>query len=106
MKIMGKTEEKTMTQGNFIDDLTKCLNDVMPQGVREAQKDLEKNIHAVIQAALAKFNVVTREEFDAQAGVLAKTRHKLEMLEKHVAELEKKKHSRTSSTKSHQKGRV
>lgn len=87
-----------MKQGNFIDDLTKCLNEMMPSSMREAQKDVEKNIHAALQAAFSKLDLVTREEFDAQANVLAKTRHKLETLEKHVAELEKKKHPKGHGT--------
>ena len=94
-----------MIPGNFIDDLAKCLNEMIPPGVRDAQKDVEKNIRAVMQSAFAKLDLVTREEFDAQTEVLAKTRRKLETLEKHVAELEGKKHSQTSHTKSHQKGR-
>jgi BMFP domain-containing protein YqiC len=88
-----------MKQGNFIDDLTKRLHEAMPPGIREIQKDWEKNIHAIMQAAFAKLDLVTREEFDAQASVLAKTRHKLEMLEKRVAELEKKRRPQTAHTK-------
>lgn len=87
-----------MKQGNFIDDLAKCLSEAtkrfqesMPSGVREAQKDLEKNFHAILQNVFSSLDLVTREEFDAQANVLSKTRHKLETLEKHVAELEKKR---------------
>jgi len=94
-----------MKQGNFIDDFAKCLNDMMPKSVREAQKDLEKNIRAAMQAAFAKLDLVTREEFDVQSNVLAKTRHKLEMLEKHIAELEKKRHSSIASKKNQQKER-
>lgn len=80
-----------MIQGNFIDDLAKCLNEMIPPGVRDAQKDVEKNIRAVMQSAFAKLDLVTREEFDAQAKVLAKTRRKLEKLEEHLAKLEEKR---------------
>jgi BMFP domain-containing protein YqiC len=87
-----------MKHGNFIDDLSKCLGDAvkrvqhaMPTGVREAQKDLEKNFHGILQNAFAKLDLITREEFDIQANVLARTRRKLETLEKHVAELENKR---------------
>ena len=51
-------------------------------------KDIERNVKAVLQSGLARLDLVTREEFDTQARVLAKTREKLERLETRVAELE------------------
>jgi len=47
-----------------------------------------KQLHAALQAALSKLNLVSREEFDAQSAVLQRTREKLEALEKQVAMLE------------------
>ena len=51
-------------------------------------KDIEKNVKAMLQGGLARLDVVSREEFDTQAQVLAKTREKLERLEARVTELE------------------
>lgn len=51
-------------------------------------KDIEKNVRAVLQSGLSRLDLVTREEFDTQARVLAKTREKLERLETRVAQLE------------------
>ena len=51
-------------------------------------KDIEKNVKALLQGGLARLDVVTRAEFEIQAGVLLKTREKLERLEARVAELE------------------
>jgi BMFP domain-containing protein YqiC len=51
-------------------------------------KDIEKNVKALLQGGLAKLDVVPRAEFDVQAKVLARTREKLEALERQVAELE------------------
>ena len=51
-------------------------------------KDLEKNVKAMMSQGFAKLDLVTREEFDIQAQVLAKTRAKLEALEARVAALE------------------
>ena len=51
--------------------------------------DLEKHFHELIKSTLHKLNLVTREEFDVQTRVLAKTRAKLEELEKKLSELEK-----------------
>jgi len=50
--------------------------------------DIEKNVKAMLQGGLARLDLVTREEFDTQARVLATTREKLERLETRVAELE------------------
>lgn len=51
-------------------------------------KDIEKNVRAALQGGLSRLDLVTREEFDTQARVLAKTREKLERLETRVAQLE------------------
>lgn len=73
-----------------LDDLTDRLIDLLPTGVREMQDDLEKNVRALMQGTFAKMNLVTREEFDVQTAVLARTREKLEALEKQLADLESK----------------
>ena len=77
-----------MFDTKFIDDLARQISDKIPAGIKGAQQDLEKNIHTVLQAALSKLDLVTREEFDVQTRVLARTREKLEQLEKTVAALE------------------
>lgn len=51
--------------------------------------DLDKHFRELLKSTLNKLNLVTREEFDIQSKVLAKTRAKLEEFEKRVAELEK-----------------
>ena len=56
-------------------------------------KDLEKNFRGMLSSTFAKLELVTREEYDVQARVLARAREKLAALEARVAELEKK-HSR------------
>lgn len=53
-------------------------------------KDIEKNVKAMLGQSLAKLNLVTREEFDLQSQVLARTRAKLEALEERLAKLEAK----------------
>jgi BMFP domain-containing protein YqiC len=47
-----------------------------------------RELHIALQAALARLDLVTREEFDAQAAVLQRTRQKLELLERELARLE------------------
>lgn len=51
--------------------------------------DIEKNMRSMMSSFFAKLDLVTREEFDIQTQVLAKTREKLEALEARVGELEK-----------------
>jgi ubiquinone biosynthesis accessory factor UbiK len=52
-------------------------------------KDFEKNAKALMSGFLAKLDLVTREEFDIQSQVLARTREKLKDLEARVEALEK-----------------
>lgn len=50
--------------------------------------EIEKNLRAALASAFARLDLVTREEFDVQREVLARTRAKLEALEARAAELE------------------
>lgn len=79
-----------MIDPKMLDDLAKRLAQAVPIGVRELQQDLEKNFQATLNSAFTKLNLVTREEFDVQAAVLARTRAKVDALEKQVADLERR----------------
>ena len=59
-------------------------------------KDIEKNMRALLAQGFAKLDLVTREEFDVQTQVLARTREKLAALEALVAELEAQRNKTTS----------
>lgn len=50
----------------------------------------KREFQLTLQSTLAKLNLVTREEFDAQAAVLQRTRQKLEALELRCAEIEQR----------------
>ena len=71
-----------------IDDIANRLAGAIPPGLNNIKDDLEKTFQAILQGALGKLDLVTREEFEVQKLVLAKTRSKLEDLEKRVAEME------------------
>jgi BMFP domain-containing protein YqiC len=71
-----------------IDDIANRLASAIPPGLSSLKEDMEKNFHAILQSALGKLDLVTREEFEVQKAVLAKTRSKLEDLEKRVADIE------------------
>lgn len=73
-----------------IDDIANRLASALPPGLSSMKDDMEKNFHAILQGALGKLDLVTREEFEVQKAVLAKTRTKLEALEKTVADIEQK----------------
>lgn len=77
-----------MTDPKILDDLAQRLADALPGGLRDLQQDAEKNIRAALSGAFAKLDLVTREEFEVQAMVLARTRAKIDALEKQVAALE------------------
>ena len=51
-------------------------------------RGIEKNVRAMMQSALQKLDLVTREEFDVQQEVLLRTREKLTGLETRLAQLE------------------
>jgi hypothetical protein len=72
----------------LIDDLARRLAGSVPEGVSALRRDLEQNFKGVLSSGLAKFDLVTREEFDVQAAVLKRTREKLTALERRLAELE------------------
>ncbi len=74
---------------NSIEDLARTLAEAVPEGLRAVQKDLEENFRSVLKTGLGKLDLVTREEFEVQEAVLARTREKLEALEERLREYEK-----------------
>lgn len=72
-----------------VESLASKLAEAVPEGLRSMREDLESNFRAVLRSSLSKLDLVTREEFDVQEAVLAKTRDKLEALEARLQELEK-----------------
>lgn len=77
-----------MVDPKIFEELARRLADAVPSGVKELQRDLEKNFYAILQSAFSKLDLVTREEFEVQRRVLEKTRQKLDQLEFKVAEFE------------------
>jgi BMFP domain-containing protein YqiC len=71
-----------------IDDLARRLSGLVPPALREGREELQDNFKAALQAGLAKLDLVTREEFDVQRAVLAKTRAQLDELRALVEQLE------------------
>jgi len=74
-----------MDKPQFFEDIQAKINKAIENS---PAKDIEKNVKAMLSQGFSKLDLVTREEFDIQAQVLAKTRARLEELEARVAELE------------------
>ncbi|MGQ9686795.1 MAG: accessory factor UbiK family protein [Thiobacillaceae bacterium] len=74
-----------MLKQKLIEEFTARISEVL---AASPAKDLEKNLKATLAALFAKLDLVTREEFDVQAQVLARTREQLGALEARLAKLE------------------
>ena len=71
-----------------LNDLLRGVVDALPAGMSDVRADIEKNLRASFNSTYARFNLVTREEFDVQSEVLARTRAKLRAMEEKVSALE------------------
>ncbi len=74
-----------MLDPKFLDDLAARLADL---AARRPGPELEKNARALLNGFFTRLDFVSREEFEVQREVLARTRAKLEALEARLAELE------------------
>lgn len=74
-----------MTTPRFFEEIQRRIAEL---AATSPAKDLERNVKAMLSSTFNKLELVSREEFDVQAKVLARTRERLEALEKRVAELE------------------
>jgi BMFP domain-containing protein YqiC len=86
-----------MDMNNFFNDIQGKINQALES---TPAKDIERNVKAMMTQGFSKLDLVTREEFDIQAQVLAKTRAKLEALELRVVELEARLAGQGSATSS------
>ncbi|CAN8141905.1 Ubiquinone biosynthesis accessory factor UbiK [uncultured Thiomicrorhabdus sp.] len=73
-----------------LEEAAKKLAEAIPPGFAEFPEEGKKQIQLNLQRVLERMDLVSREEFDVQKAVLAKTRARLELLETRVAELEQK----------------
>lgn len=73
-----------------LDDLARRLAEAVPEPMRNLGRDLEANFKAVLQAQFAKLDLVSRNEFDVQAGLLARTQAALASMEQRLKDIESK----------------
>ena len=74
-------------QQQHINQLADKIESLLPSGLKQVKSDFDDKLKKLLQQQLTKMNFVSREEFDIQSKVLARTREKLEQLEKRVQEL-------------------
>lgn len=76
----------SMMKSELIERVLAAIRTAVPA---DAVHDVEKNARAGLDALLSRMDLVTREEFEVQQAVLARTRALLEKLEAQVAALER-----------------
>ena len=77
-----------MAKSFNIEQLLQSILKTLPADGQAIQDELKDNLRSTLAASLARMNIVSREEFDAQAELLQRTRIKLAELEKHLESLE------------------
>ena len=79
-----------MIDNQTINRLSTKINELLPPGLQQTKADFDARLKSLLQQQLANYEMVSREEFDIQARVLARTREKLEAIEARLKELEQR----------------
>ncbi|HER34297.1 MAG: accessory factor UbiK family protein [Halothiobacillaceae bacterium] len=91
-----------MSISHTIEELSQRIEQAMPESLREGKQEFEKAVRQAVSNGFSRMDLVTREEFDVQTQVLARTRAKLEALEQRVSDLERRLDGRRSHPDSEQ----
>jgi len=70
------------------DDLVRRITASLPASVQNLQKDIERQVRSALQQGFERMDLVTREDFAAQAAILERTQAQLRALEQRVTYLE------------------
>jgi BMFP domain-containing protein YqiC len=70
-----------------LEELAKNLIAILPPSLQNLEKDIQQQFKEILQSTFARLDLVTRDEFDIQVKVLARTREKLDALQMHVESL-------------------
>ncbi len=76
---------ENMNRNSWLDEVQKNLSDLI---ARSPAADLQRNVKAMMTDAFNRLDLVTREEFDVQVELLARTRARLEELEARLNQME------------------
>lgn len=77
------------------DDLATKLFAALPTNFQNFEKEIQQKFKEILQATFARMDLITREEFDVQTKVLARTREKLDALQSQVDSLLAKKNEKS-----------
>jgi BMFP domain-containing protein YqiC len=77
-----------MLESQKLEELAARLAAVLPPGLSGLRRELEDNFRAVLRANLERFDLVSRERFDVQAQLLARSLSRIEGLEQRLQQLE------------------
>ncbi len=73
-----------MFNAKQLEDLAKNLFSALPTSLQNLETDIQQQFKEILHATFTRMDLVTREEFDVQIKVLARTREKIELLQKQV----------------------
>ncbi len=74
-------------QTQYINQLAEQIESLLPPGLKQVKQDFDEKLKKLLQQQLSDMDFVSREEFDIQSKVLARTRQKLEQLEQKIEQL-------------------
>ncbi len=74
-------------QPQYINQLAEQIESLLPPGLKQVKQDFDEKLKKLLQQQLSELDFVSREEFDIQSKVLARTRQKLEQLEERLEQL-------------------
>ncbi len=78
-------------KASIVNDIISKINEHMPPALKDCGEEFERSFRSALEAVLSKLDLVTREEFDIQCELLARTREKVDNLEEQVSKLVNKK---------------
>jgi BMFP domain-containing protein YqiC len=78
-----------MFDPQYFEDVAKKLYSALPTSLQNFENDIQQKFKEILQATFSRLDLVTREEFDVQMKVLARTREKMDKLESQIQHLVK-----------------
>ncbi len=67
-----------------LEDLAKNLFSALPVSLQNLEADIQQQFKEILNAAFSRMDLVTRDEFDVQVKVLARTREKIDLLQTQI----------------------
>ena len=71
-----------------IDEMARKLASMMPTTLLQMQDDMQKNLRVALEGIFQELDLVTRQEYNVQVALLARSRERLKALEARVEQLE------------------